>query len=87
MPKRKVLKNRNDYEQEKPQQHVEEEQQQQQSTSTKELQLQQQPPRKMTLTVIKKGGQPREYHYRTTVKSFEELDKFRFEVTQKYKII
>jgi hypothetical protein len=36
-----------------------------------------QPPRKMT-RIFK--GQRREYHYVTTVKLFEELDEFRFQV-------
>jgi hypothetical protein len=80
MPKRRVLKNRNDEEQEQEQpqqqeQHLEEEQQQE-SPSTNELQ---QPPSKITQNV---NGQQKEYHYRTTVKSYEELDNFRFQVIQ-----
>jgi hypothetical protein len=79
MPKQRVPKNQNGDEQEKLQQqkqHVRKVQQQ--STSTNELQLQQ-PPRKITHTA-KKGGQPREYRYLTTVKSSEELDNVRFQV-------
>jgi hypothetical protein len=82
MPKQRVVKNRNG-EQEQPQQQEQHMGQgKQHSMPSNELKLQQQPPRKMTITV-KKGGQPREYHYRTTVNSFEELDKFRFEVIKK----
>jgi hypothetical protein len=80
MPKRKVLKNRNE-EQEQPQQqgqHAEGEQQQQ-STSTND---EPQPPKKM-IQFVKGQPKQKEYHYRTTVKSYEELDKFRFQVTQK----
>jgi hypothetical protein len=79
MPKQRVLKNRNE-EQERPQQqeqHVGKGQQQLQSTNK----LQQQPPRKITQNV--KKGPPKEYRYQTTVKSFEELDKFRIQVIQK----
>jgi hypothetical protein len=76
MPKQRVLKNRNGEQQPQQQeQHVGKGQQQSMLTNG----LQQQPPRKMTITV-KKGGQPKEYHYQTTVNSFEELDKFRFQV-------
>jgi hypothetical protein len=81
MPKQRVLKNRTD-DKAKPQQqkqHLEKEQQQLRSTN--ELKLQQQPPRKITQTV--KKGPPKEYRYLTTVKSSEELDKFRFQVIQK----
>jgi hypothetical protein len=82
MPKQRVLKSRNE-EKVEPQQQKQQvgKGQQQQATSTNELRLPQQPPRKMTITV-KKGGQPREYLYQTTVNSFEELDKFRFQVNK-----
>jgi hypothetical protein len=75
MPKRKVLKNRKE-EQEQPQQEHGEEVQQQQSTSTTN-ELQKQPPRKLTQII---NGQQRRYHYLKTVKSLDELDKFRFKV-------
>jgi hypothetical protein len=80
MPKQRVLKSRNE-EKVQPQQQEQHvgKGQQQQATSTNELQ--QQPPRKMTI-IVKKGGQPREYLYQTTVNSFEELDKFRFQVNK-----
>jgi hypothetical protein len=76
MPKRRVLKNQNEeYEQPQQQeQHVEEGQ------STTSNELQRQPPRKITQTV--KKSPPKEYRYLTTVKSSEELDEFRFQVTQ-----
>jgi hypothetical protein len=41
-----------------------------------------QPPRKITTNKV--GGQKREYHFLKTVKSMEELDKFRSKVRQNY---
>jgi hypothetical protein len=76
MPKRSVIKNRND-EQEQPQQKQRAEEEQQQSTTSND---EPQPPKKMTQFL---NGQQKEYHYRTSVKSYEELDKFRFQVIQK----
>jgi hypothetical protein len=75
MPKRRVLKNRNEEQEQQQEQHVEEEQQESQSTNEPH-----QPQRKITQFV---NGQQKEYHYRTTVKSFEELDKFQFQVNAK----
>jgi hypothetical protein len=66
------MKRKNTDQEERPQQQVEEQ-------STIELQ----PPRKITPII---NGQQREYHYRTSVKSYEELDKFRFQVYAKNKI-
>jgi hypothetical protein len=40
----------------------------------------QQPPKRITPII---NGQQREYHCVTTVNSIEELDKFRFQVTEK----
>jgi hypothetical protein len=81
MPKRRVLKNRNEKQVEQPhqqEQHVEEEEQQQSTTSTSNEP--QQPPRKISQFL---NGQQKEYHYLTTVNSCEELDKFRFKVNAK----
>jgi hypothetical protein len=80
MPKLKSMKKRTtdgDEEEEEAQEEAQEEEQEHQNIKLQ--QLQQQPPKEITQNI---RGQKRDYYYLTTVKSLEQLDKFRFKVVQ-----